>query len=204
MKRSFWILCSLIMVSVVAFPASTQFSITGGYSKVTSTGNEFLSGQYYVSGLGLIRVAKGLHAGLWGAYHHWGLNESYFQEIIDYLNDYGFDFAVSGSGSNVQIFPCLRYEFVQTGTFRPYIHVGLGLSIWSAKAEIIASYEGENYSEKVDESGTRFGCNFGVGTRIFVSKSISVEALALFNLNFSEAGGTANWLSFGIGLNFGR
>jgi hypothetical protein len=184
------------VVSVVAFPASSQFSITGGYSKISSTENfqnELWSGGYYLSGLGLIQMAKGLHVGLWGAYHRWGISRSYFLEYID--------FSISGSARNIQIFPCLRYEFIKTGTFRPYIHIGAGLSIMSAKAEVsMPSYE--IYS--VDESHTRFGANMGIGARIFTSRSMSIEALALFNLYFKEGGAATNWYSLGIGFNFGR
>jgi hypothetical protein len=196
MKKSFGVLPFLIMVSVVAFPASSQFSIMGGYSKISSTENfqnELWSGGYYVSGLGLIQVAKGLHIGLWGGYHRWGISHSYFQEYID--------FSISGSASNIQIFPCLRYEFVKAGTFRPYIHMGAGLSIMRAKAEV-SRVGYEIYS--VDESHTRFGGNVGIGGRIFTSKSMSIEALGLFNLYFKEGGATTNWFSLGIGLNFGR
>jgi hypothetical protein len=196
MKKFSWFLSFLIMASVVAFPASSQFNIMGGYSKISSTENfqnELWSGGYYVSGLGLIQVAKGLHVGLWGAYHRWGINYSYFQEYID--------ISISGSASNIQIFPCLRYEFLKTGTFRPYIHVGAGLSIMNAKADV-SSLGYEIFS--ADESRTGFGSNFGIGVRILTSKSMSIEALALLNLYFKEGGGTTNWLSLGIGLNFGR
>lgn len=196
MKKPFWVLSFLIMVSVVAFPASSQFSIMGGYSKITSTENfqnELWSGGYFGSGLGLIQVAKGLHVGLWGAYHRWEISRSHFQEYID--------LSISGSADNIQIFPCLRYEFAKTGTFRPYVHVGAGLSIMNAQAAVSSSGQ-EIYS--ADESYTRFGSNFGIGTRIFTSKSMSIEALGLFNLDFKEGGGATIWFSLGIGLNFGR
>jgi len=42
----------------------SQFGITGGYSKVTSSGSDLWSGGFYVSGHGLIQVAQGLYVGL--------------------------------------------------------------------------------------------------------------------------------------------
>jgi len=71
----------------------------------------------------------------------------------------------------------------------------------NAKADV-SSLGYEIFS--ADESRAGFGSHFGIGFRIFTSKSMSIEALALLNLYFKEGGGTTNWFSLGIGLNFGR
>lgn len=183
---------------------NSLFGIAGGYSKITSSGSDLLSGGFYLSGHGLFQVAPGLNVGLWGAYHRWGLNDSYFQDFIDYYAYYGIDTIISGSGSNIQIFPCLRYEFVQSGSFRPFIHVGGGLSVMKAKAEVSVSYYGYTDSEKADQSATRLGGNIGLGARLLTSSSMGIEAIALYNLFSREGGGTTNWFSIGLGLSFGQ
>jgi hypothetical protein len=153
------------------------FGITGGYSRITSDASDFWSGGFYLSGHGLIQVAPGLYAGLWAAYNRWGIKDNYFTDIY---------------ASNLQIFPCLRYELQQAGSFRPFIHAGGGLSIMKATAWVI------------DISATRIGGNIGIGARILVSNSMGIEAIALYNIFSKEGGGTTNWFSIGLGLSLGR
>lgn len=204
MKKFLWAVSFVLLVSAIAFSAPGQFGITGGYSKIASSGFDFLSGGFYVSGHGLIQVVQGLYVGLEGAYHRWGFDNKYFQDFVDYYAYYGIEAKISGSGNNLQVFPCLRYEFVQAGKFRPFIHLGGGLSVMKATAEVSVSYLGYTDSEKVEESGTRIGGNIGIGARILTSNAMGIEAIALYNLYSKEGGGTVNWFTVGIGLSFGR
>lgn len=183
---------------------NSLFGITGGYSKITSSNSDLWSGGFYVSGHGLVQVAQGLYVGLEGAYHRWGVDNKYFQQFIDYYAYYGIEVTISGNGSNFQVFPCLRYEFAQAGNFRPFVHVGGGFSVMKAWAEASVSYFGYTDSAKVDLSATRLGGNIGIGARILTSNSMSIEAIALYNLYSQEGGGTTNWFSIGLGLSFGR
>jgi len=211
MNKLCWGVSFFLMVSVVALPASRQFGIMAGYSKVTSSNSDLWSGGFYIAGHGLIQVARGLYVGLEGSYHRWGLEGTYQrwkQERIYHrwrLNNifYRIGAKISGSGSNFQIFPCLRYEIEQAGTFRPFIHAGVGLSVMDARAEASVSSHGRTYSEKVDESADKIGGNIGIGTRILTSNSMGIEAIALFNL-FSGKVKTVNWFSIGLGISFGR
>jgi len=205
MKRFLWALSLVLVVSVAAFSASGQFSLSGGYStKMAAIDNDLWSGGFNVSGHGLIQVAPGFYVGLEGAYHRWGFRTDWFQDVVDLYAFYGIDVDFSASASMIQIFPCLRFEFVHAGAFKPFIHVGGGLSVVSAKAEYSASYLSQNYSEKLEESNTRFGGNAGIGARLLVSNSMGIEAIALYNLHSNKGGGTTNWISFGVGLSFGR
>jgi hypothetical protein len=152
------------------------FGITGGYSSKLNSSGDVWSGGFYISGHGLIQVASGLYAGLWVAYNRWGTNSSYYIDI---------------HASNLQLFPCLRYELQKGGSVRPFIQVGAGLSIMKATAWII------------DLSATRIGGNMGIGARILVSDSVGIEAIALYNLFSAVGGGTKSWFSLGLGLSFG-
>ncbi len=204
MKKLLCAVSFVLLVSTAAFPASSQFAISGGYLKFTGSNSDLWSGGFYVSGHGLIQVTQGFYVGLEGAYHRWGLDDNHFQDFIDYYSLYGIEATISGSASNIQIFPCIRYEFVHAGSFRPFIHLGGGLSIMNAKAEASVSFLGYADSVKVDESGTRIGGNIGIGARILTSNTMGIEALALFNLYSGEGGGSANWFTIGVGMSFGR
>ncbi len=197
----FVLILSLLLCVNLSYGQNQNIKGIGvGISKTTGDFSDDFNMGFTINGEWFKQYSENLYIGGRFAYNRWSPDED---ELEGNLPS-GATFDISGGGSMIELLPSVRYvpSSNEGQQIQLYGQFGAGLYSFAWDAEVDWEYYGYSGTQKIDESASDFGINFGAGA-IFVSGSRKFSIFPNYNIIFSD-GETVNYFTFNLGILLGN